>query len=28
MFPIGYPSEDCQVPALPRKPLAEVMVEV
>jgi iodotyrosine deiodinase len=28
MFPIGYPSEDCQVPALPRKSLAEVMVEV
>ena len=28
LFPIGYPADDCEVPALERKPLAEVMVEV
>ena len=28
MFPIGYPAEDCVVPDLRRKALAEVMVEV
>jgi iodotyrosine deiodinase len=28
MFPIGYPAEDCVVPDLRRKPLAEVMIEV
>ena len=28
MFPIGYPAEDCVVPDLRRKSLAEVMVEV
>ena len=28
LFPIGYPSDDCVVPDLVRKPLDEVMVEV
>lgn len=28
MFPIGYPSDDCVVPDLERKPLDDVMVEV
>ncbi len=28
MFPIGYPSDDCVVPDLERKPLEDVMVEV
>lgn len=28
MFPIGYPSDDCVVPDLQRKPLEEVLVEV
>ncbi len=28
LFPIGYPSDDCVVPDLARKPLDEVMVEV
>lgn len=28
MFPIGYPADDCVVPDLRRKALAEVMVEV
>ncbi|MDX1690727.1 MAG: nitroreductase family protein [Acidimicrobiia bacterium] len=28
LFPIGYPSADCTVPDLDRKPLDEVMVEV
>jgi iodotyrosine deiodinase len=28
LFPIGYPAEDCRVPALERKPLNDVMVEV
>lgn len=28
MFPIGYPADDCVVPDLRRKSLAEVMVEV
>lgn len=28
LFPIGYPSDDCVVPDLRRKPLEEVMVEV
>jgi nitroreductase len=28
LFPIGYATEDCQVPDLTRKPLSEVMVEV
>ncbi len=27
LFPVGYPSEDCEVPALTRKTLDEVMVE-
>ena len=28
LFPIGYPADGCEVPALERKPLDEVMVEV
>jgi nitroreductase len=28
LFPVGYPAPDCRVPALRRKELAEVMVEV
>ena len=28
LFPIGYPAEDCRVPALERKTLNDVMVEV
>lgn len=28
LFPIGYSAEDCQVPDLTRKPLADIMVEV
>lgn len=28
LFPIGYAADDCQVPDLERKPLAEIMVEV
>jgi iodotyrosine deiodinase len=28
LFPVGYPSEGCEVPNLTRKPLSEVMVEV
>lgn len=28
LFPIGYPSDDCHVPDLARKPLDQVMVEV
>lgn len=28
LFPIGYPADGCEVPALERKPLSEVMVEV
>ena len=28
MFPIGYPSNDCEVPDLVRKELGDVMVEV
>jgi iodotyrosine deiodinase len=28
LFPIGYAAEDCQVPALERKGLSEVMVEM
>jgi iodotyrosine deiodinase len=28
LFPIGYPSADCHVPDLARKPLSDVMVEV
>lgn len=28
LVPVGYPSEDCTVPAISRKPLAEVLVEV
>ncbi len=27
LFPVGYPAEDCVVPALERKPLDEVLVE-
>lgn len=27
LFPVGYPADDCTVPALTRKPLSEVMVE-
>ena len=28
MFPIGYPTDDCVVPDLERKPLEDVMIEV
>ena len=28
LFPIGYPSDDCHVPDIARKPLDDVMVEV
>ena len=28
LFPIGYATDDCEVPDLDRKPLADVMVEV
>lgn len=28
LFPIGYPSADCVVPDLQRKPLADVLIEV
>lgn len=28
LFPVGYAAEDCQVPALERKDLSDVMVEV
>ncbi len=27
LLPVGYPAKDCEVPALERKPLAEVLVE-
>jgi iodotyrosine deiodinase len=26
LFPVGYPADDCEVPALERKPLAEALV--
>ncbi|NEA35863.1 nitroreductase family protein [Streptomyces sp. SID13031] len=26
LFPVGYPADDCEVPALDRKPLAEALV--
>lgn len=28
LFPVGYPSADCEVPDLERKPLAEALIEV
>ncbi len=28
LFPIGYPSDECYVPDIERKPLSQVMVEV
>jgi nitroreductase len=28
LLPIGYPSEDCQVPDFSRKPLEEILIEV
>jgi hypothetical protein len=28
LLPIGYPAEECLVPDIARKPLADVMVEV
>ncbi len=28
LFPVGYPAADCVVPALERKPLSDVLVEV
>lgn len=27
LFPVGYPAPDCEVPALARKPLGQVMIE-
>ena len=27
VMPVGYPAEDCEVPAIERKPLTEVLVE-
>lgn len=27
VLPVGYPSADCEVPALARKPLAEILIE-
>ena len=28
LFPVGYPADECRVPAVERKPLGEVLVEV
>jgi hypothetical protein len=28
LIPIGYPAEECRVPAITRKPLSDVLVEV
>ena len=28
LIPVGYPAEGCQVPALERKPLGDVRVEL
>lgn len=28
LFPVGYPSADCEVPDLERKPLGEALIEV